>query len=88
MTPRVISKKENISSTYHFELVKVNEMTSTQYKFNPFQTEIDYCMKKEYLSQTWLRGSLRYCFLPFWVQETIYEKGPLEFSFPVLFQTL
>ena len=49
------------------------------------RTEIYYCTKKEHLSWTWLGGSLEYYFLPFRVQETIYERGPLEISFPLIF---
>ena len=54
-----------------FELVKVNEKMSTQYKFNPFLDWDGLAMKKVYLSQKWLRGSLEYCFLPFRIRETI-----------------
>ena len=51
---------KRLSSTCLFKLVKVNENKSTQYKFNPFPYWETLLMKKEYLSQTWLRGSLGY----------------------------
>jgi len=79
---------EILSSTCIFKLVKVNEKTHTQYKFNPFPDSDKLLTKKEYLSWTWLRGSLKYCFMPFRTQETIYEKERLEFYFSPLFQTL
>ena len=76
------------SSTYLFKPVILNENMSTQYKFNPFPDLDKLVTKKEYLIQTWLRGSLEYRFLPFRTQETIYEKEPLEFYFFPLFQSL
>ena len=48
-----------------FELVKVNELISTQYKFNPFPDWDRLFMKNECLSRTWLGGSLRYYFTLF-----------------------
>ena len=44
--------------------------------------------KKEYPSLSRLGGFLRHSFLPFLIWGTIYEKGPLEFTFQLSFQTL
>ena len=49
---QLFSKSDNVkrlSSTCHFELVKVNELISTQYKFNPFLDWDGLFTKKEYL---------------------------------------
>lgn len=75
-------------STCLFELVKVNENTSTQYKIHPFPNRDILSTKKEYLSQTWIRGYFEYLFLPFRTQETIYKNEPLDFSLSPLFKTL
>jgi len=63
-----------LSRTFLFKLIKVNEKMSIQYNFNPFLDWERIATKNEYLSQTWLRGSLEYCFLPFQIRETIYER--------------
>ena len=42
--------------------------------------------KKEYPSLSRLGGFPGYCFLPFRIWGTIYEKGPVEFSFWCLFK--
>ena len=44
--------------------------------------------KKEYPSLSRLGGFLRHSFLPFRIWGTIYEKGPLDFTFQLSFQTL
>ena len=54
------------SSTCLVELVKGNENTSTQYKLNILLEWDRLTMKEEYLTWTWLRGSLGYYFFPFW----------------------
>ena len=64
------------------------KMISTQYTFTPFSGWDRLFMKKEYPSLSRLGGFLRHSFLPFRIWETIYEKGPLEFTFPLSFQTL
>lgn len=56
---------KRFSSTSLFELIKVNENMSTQYKFNPFPDWNRLFTKYEYLSRTWLRGSLEYFFYLF-----------------------
>ena len=69
----------------HFELAKGCETSSSQYMFTPFSGWDRLFMKKEYLSLSWLRGSLGYCFLPFRIWETIYEKGYFGFFFSAFF---
>lgn len=54
-----------LPSTRVFKLVKINEKTSTQWKLSPFLDWDILTMKNEYLSWTWIRGSLKYYFLPF-----------------------
>ena len=78
-------KMKILSSTCHFKLVKVNELTWSQYTFTPFSGWDLLFTKNEYLDRTWSRGSLRYCFLPFRIRETIYEKGQDEVSFLFFF---
>ena len=77
-----------LSSTCHFELVKVNELISTQYNFNPFMDWDRLFTKNECLSRTWLGGSLRYYFTLFRIWVTTFRKSTYEFFFRPLFQTL
>ena len=67
---------KRLSSTCHLELIKLNELTSSQYTFTPFFRLRLTIYEKGTPWLTWSRGSLDYCFLPFWVRETNYEKGP------------
>ena len=79
-------KMKILSSNCHFELVKVNEFTWSPYIFTPFSGWDLLFMKMEYLDWTWSRGSLEYyCFIPFRIQETIYEKEDGGFLFSVSF---
>ena len=66
---------KRLSSTCIFELIKVNETTSTQYKFNPFPDWDSLSTKKENISRTWLRGFLRYHFTLFRTWATNLRKG-------------
>jgi len=78
---------KRLSSTCLFELIKVNEKTSTQYKFNPFSEWDRLFTKKEYFSSTQLKGYLEYSFLPFQTQETKFTKKKLwSFLFHLIFK--
>ena len=81
-----LSKIEKIDET----LVVSNslngcETISTQYTFTSFLGRVRLFTKKEYLSLSWLRGSLRHSFLPFRICGNIYEKGLLDFFFSSVF---
>ena len=56
---------KRLLSTCLFELVKLNELISTQYKFNPFLDWDRLFTKKEYLGQTWLKRFSQILFYTF-----------------------
>ena len=67
---------ENIAKNFVImNLLNGCETISTQYTFTPFSGWDGFFTKKEYLSLLRIRGSFRYCFLPFQICETSYEKG-------------
>ena len=79
---------KRLLSTCLFDLVKLNEMTSTLYNFNPFRDWDILFTKKEHLSQTWLRSFLRYHFTLFRTWATNLRKMTYGVFFFSLFQTL
>ena len=88
---QLFSEFDNVKilpSTCHFELVKVNELISTQYKFNPFWTEMDYLRKRNTLVKHDQRGSFRYYFTLFQIWETNLRKITFGVLFRPVFQTL
>ena len=80
---------KRLPSTCIFELVKVSELISTQYKFNPFLDWDRLFTKKEYLGQTWLKMFSQILFYTFLdLSDNVTKKVLMEFSFRPLFQTL
>ena len=92
-TPRVFfqlfSDSDNVKrfpSTCLFELVKVNELISTQYKFNPFLDWDRLFTKKEYLSKTWLKRFSQILFYTFSdLSEKFMKKVLVEYYFILFF---
>ena len=85
---QLFSNSDNVkrlSSTCLFKLIKVNELISTQYNFNPFPDWDRLFTKNECLNRTWLGGPLRYYFTPFRIWVTTLRKLIMEFSFVLFF---
>lgn len=75
-----------LSCACPFQLVNGLEMTSTQYKFNPFLDWARLLMKNEYVDLTWSIGSLLYYFILFQTWETNLRKITYGFFFLSLFK--
>ena len=81
-----LSKIENIAEILVvLNLLNGCKMISSQYMSTPFSGWDRLFTKKDYLILSRLRGSFRYCFLPFRILETTYEKGHDGISFSAFF---
>ena len=80
---------KRLSSTCHFGLVKLNELISTQYKFNPFPDWDRLFTKKEYHWLNMTKEVLSDIILHFFrIWETNLRKSNYGVLFCPLFQTL